>query len=328
MPKELKYITNFLLKLRTAASPYIAATKSYLLGKKEQFDNLPEQKRNFVLSLAGMAVLGTSMYYVSTIRLLSQSSDSKKVSDRLRAAINAGKVIALFAYEGVPAEAMGHENYYGPFRGNIQYGSFWDTFSKEWEGCFRRLIGVQIEDSFLSSPRSILRGLVDGTFIIKGNDRIAFSESSNFSSGSELLESQSGHPYTRVKRDGPSEEEYTRQSGNHCSSGNSSVMYVDAGAHHLDRSRVRNSPATPFSMEKIFTDKTTVEEDKRYLKMKFADSTRQHFASNMQTPIAQQFDNLQQTMQAMNVQVQTSAYSFQDVPSTETIEASNDDIGI
>lgn len=314
--------------MRTAASPYIAATKSYLLGKKEQFDDLPEHKKNFILSLVGMAIVGTSMYYVSAIRLISQASDSKKVSDRLRTAINAGKVIALFSYEGTPAEAMGHENYYGPFRGNVQNGSYWDTFSKEWEICFRRLIGVQIGDSYISSPRSIRRGLIDGTLIVKGNDRIAFSKSSNFVCESEKLVSQSGHPYTRVKRDGPSEEGYTSKSVNHSSSGNPSVMYVDAGAHHLDRSRVRESPANPFSMEKIFTDKTTVEEDKRYLKVKFADSIRQHFASNMQTPIAQQFDGLQQTMQAMNIPVQTSTYSFQDVPSTETVGASNGDMGI
>lgn len=218
-------------------------------------------------------------YYRSAVLLISQASVPKKQKETLRQALALGKVIAAFTYSGGADYLSGHENYHGSFNATTQSGTVWDYFSKEWIPCFRRIVGVTIDGRYLSTPRAILRGLNEGTLQVTATDMIVLT-TRECKGLDEVLESQSGVP--RRKHDS---QLYNTDNGIKSIGGNQYVMAGSLPQTSIRTRAVEASRPSGFSMSTIFADKTTQQEDKRLLKLKFADAVRgDHFTGVSSRP--------------------------------------------
>lgn len=89
------------------------------------------------------------------------------------------------------------------------------------------------------------------------------------------LQSQSGRRTYRLNKRGdlPMSDEKSSST-----TGGSPTMVVDAGVHHSIRMRASKPSESPFSMNRIFRDDTTRDGDVKFLRMKFAEANRNHFA--------------------------------------------------
>lgn len=261
-------------------------------------------------------------YFAGSRPLISQTAKiTSKKKETIHEAVRRGAVRALCVYpfSGSTTES---DTYFGPFKGNTQAGTAWDWDSKEWVPVSRRIVGVQIDDKFLSTPRAILRGLVEGYYTI-GTDE--FLKILKPLTGSPL-ESQSG--VRTEKRSGASSGVPSGEKGT--PSPIISTMYVDAGAGHLNRMRVRQTPVgdmSSFSMENTFYDVNTVKSDIRSLQVKYADAQRTHFGANAIRPIAWQTPGLTQLMREMKVSVPGPNGSFQEEIRQVPVGEDTDDVG-
>lgn len=140
------------------------------------------------------------------------------------------------------------------------------------------------------------------------------------------LQSQSGirsYMTSKKKSDLPMSDEPCIKTG-----GPPSVV-VHAGAHHLSRMRASKPSDSLFHMNNIFKDQNTIKNDVKYLKIKFADEQRDHFAaSGSPANRSMQITPLQGLMKEMKIYV-PDKYGFAIQEVVETVPVSeDDDIGV
>lgn len=285
----------------------------------------PAEKREFFVTTACYVLCGAvAIYCIGPRPLLSQEGrrNAKKKQETIFDCIRQSRVKALFVYDSLNG-TIESDNYFGRFVGNRQLGTAWDYMSKEWVNCYRRIVGVQIDDTFISTPRAILRGLVQGDLAILPSDIITIHPDGNIP-----LESQSG-VRANNRRGASSEVWPDKNVGSSIST--LSTLYVDAAGHHSNRMRVRHTPKiglNGFNMANTFYDTKTVKNDVRLLQVRFNEAQRDHFAANGVAPRAVQVQGLAQTMREMKISVPGRDGSKQEVVQQVPIESPDDtDIG-
>jgi len=143
----------------------------------------------------------------------------------------------------------------------------------------------------------------------------------------KTLQSQSGirsYMLSKKKSDLPMSEENQRPF-----TGGPPSVVVYAGSHHSTRMRASKPSASPWSMNNIYRDDGTIKHDIKFLKSKFADEHRDHFAAPGSASCdVKQVTPLQELMKEMKISVPSNdGYSTQEV--TQVAPAvENDDIGV
>lgn len=288
--------------------------------------------------IVGGAVAAGGLYYYTSAAstLLSQASGPlgrRKCKFDLRRSIEAGKVLAIFSYFGADDEPdISRYQFYGKFRENRQYGSFWDSVSKDMVNIFRQITHVMIDGKTQGVPYPILYGLGDGTLEVLQDDRIAFSSlvrnpEDKKGTFSKVLDSQSGRPFHKKVRG--QEQPYSAPQPIKVGAARP-VLVVDASRPAGYQLRARPVQAaslnmSSFDMNTIFEDKSTQEGDARYLKAKFGDSQRVLNGFPSGAPKSSQFSTLVQTMKEMKVMESTGRGAYQET--TKSTECSDTDVG-
>lgn len=302
-------------------SPIYNHMTTYILRKREQYSELPEKDKEKIRLAIGLVAVGCFAYWNATVPLLSQASRRRK-RRTVWSALKMGNIVAVLEpWIQDDSVAISDINFYGRFftRPGIsprQVGSYWDSISKDWEHTFRSLKGVCINGKRYPVPRGILHGLKTGTMRVSKRDIICLTDSApphpieEYGDLNVCLPSQSG--VRNRHRKGSSTEELADKPKNMGDMTKPVSMYVQAGAHHSARIRTHDSSKSGFDMSNFHVDKTTASADKKYLQVKFAEATRQHFAFKGSAPNAQQYDNLREVADKMKVLVQTSPYARQE----------------
>ncbi len=142
------------------------------------------------------------------------------------------------------------------------------------------------------------------------------------------LQSQSGRrpTYKMNKRAG---ELPMLDEPNMTSKEDSPSVIVDAGVHHTQRMRAKAPTNNPFSIDKIFRDDNTRRSDIKFLRAKFADSQRDHFAAPGSSFCeSKQITPLEGLMKEMKIST-VSDDGFSKQESVKTVPATeSDDIGV
>jgi len=326
-----------------AGSKTTATTCTWFQTKCTQFDNLSDTQKSclkVVVSIAAVSVLSYTASYLSTTILTSQASEAcgsllkKKRKYTLYQAIQAGIVRAVFTYDGIDDTHHGTQTFTGPFRGNLQYGSFFDTISKEWDTCWRRIVRLNIDGEVIKVPRALLSALADCSILIRDGDKLAVNTvglrgplADRHVGLHQVLDSQSGvraYMTSKKRSDLPMSEEQPK-----LNTGGFPSVVVDAGAHHSARMRASKPSDSAWSMDRIFKDTNTVNADIKFLKAKFADQQRNHFAATGSvTCDARQVTPLQALLKEMKITVPSSdGIANQEVVQTASV-SEDDDIGV
>lgn len=140
----------------------------------------------------------------------------------------------------------------------------------------------------------------------------------------QVLKSQSGErSYMRSSKD--SDLSASHQSNNTKTENLLSVV-VHAGAHHSVRMRASEPSNDPWSMNKILLDLNTIESDLKYIKAKFADEQRDHFASQGAASCnSTQVTPIQNLMMEMKISIPSGdGMSSQEVTQNTSSEAFDD----
>lgn len=303
----------------TVLKPASETIRSTVAANLKRWKEAPtETKVSIVVSI----FVATGMLYFRSTALLSQASTKRARSKPLLELIREGVVFGVFTYEGTPFPDSA--SFSGRFIRNLQPGTCWDTDIREWTSCLRRIVGVDIDGSFVSTPRSVLRGLLDGSLGTLGDKIVINPRVANVTGfPSDLnnpLESQASRPRKKQGQNGMDLRTSSKQSAPQ------TTISIDAGAHHLNRHRVAVPTASPFDMNKIFYDSKTVEADKKFLKVKFTDAMRNQFATSGGAPIATQLAGLTQTMREARITTDMGGGIFQEetklVPIEEEVDES------
>jgi hypothetical protein len=110
--------------------------------------------------------------------------------------------------------------------------------------------------------------------------------------------------------------------------GGTPSIVVHAGVHHSARMRASKPSDSPWSMNNIFYDTNTIQSDLKYVKEKFADEQRDHFAAPGSTSCdSKQVTPIQGLLQEMKVSV-PSADGFSIQEEVQTSTGSDDNIGV
>lgn len=165
-----------------AGSNTTATICAWCNTKYNQFNNLSDTHKRYLKVAATVAAVGVASYAVSysyATVLVSQASGAcdsllnKKRKLTLYQAIQAGFVKAIFTYDGIDDTHHGTQIFTGSWHGNLQYGTFFDTFSKDWETCWRKIIRLNVRGTVIRVPRALLSALADSTVQITSDDKLA-----------------------------------------------------------------------------------------------------------------------------------------------------------
>jgi len=180
-----------------------------------------------------------------------------------------------------------------------------------------------------------LSALADCSILIRDDDKLAVNIVGNCRPLADrhvglhqVLDSQSGtRSYMKSRRDKESEQLISEKEARQQLKQPSIVVH--AGAHQSMRMRASAPNSSPWSMQNIFYDTNTVNQNVKYLKEKFADEQRDHFAAPGSAFCdSKQVTPLQGLMKEMKIfTLSSDGYSVQEstsvVPVTE-----DDDIGV
>lgn len=142
-----------------------------------------------------------------------------------------------------------------------------------------------------------------------------------------VLQSQSGirsYMTSKKRSDLPMSEEQPK-----LNTGGPPSVVVHAGAHHSVRMRASKPSDSAWSMNRIFKDTNTAKADIKFLRDKFADEQRSHFAATgSATCDSKQVTPLQALLKEMKITVSSSdGIAKQDVVQTASV-SEDDDIGV
>lgn len=323
-----------------AGSNVAATICTWYDSRRNQINNLSDSQKKGLKVVATVITVGTifTCGYFSGATLFSQAADAcdqllqkKKRKLTLFQAISSGLVTALFDYDGSDDTHDGTEHYSGYFHGDLQYGSFYDTISKEWETCWRKINRIQIGDKCLKVPRALLSALADGSIVVNQHDELEtvlrYSPAKH-DGLHQVLESQAGRmkSFRLDKRDDlPMPDEQSKSTNRVIQT----HMVVDAGLNHTVRTRASKPSTSSFSMDQIFRDDTTYKEDVKFLRAKFMDENRNHFAyAGSSDCNVKQDTPLSNLMREMKVSIPSSdGFSVQET--VQTVSSQEDDgIGV
>lgn len=279
------------------------------------------------------AIIGMALVASSNAGVLVLSSQSKTLRKKIQLleAIKYGLALACFTHHD--CEDYECPSYFGRFSGDTQYGSFWDTSSKEWNTCFRRIVGVRINTDYISVPRLVIRGLNEGYLCISAAGQILLTRTGE-RYYAVVLDSQSSHSFCSAKRD---EDEQLEPQEKQRPASADRQLHVDAGAHHTQRYRTRElarPSLAAFEMSTIHADETTRQADMKSILGKYNEQVRSHFANHSGCQSAQ-FDGLVETAKELKVLVPGPGGSLQEeirsLPATsdlsdETNDNTNDNV--
>lgn len=140
----------------------------------------------------------------------------------------------------------------------------------------------------------------------------------------QILKSQSGQrSYMRSSKD--DDLSASHQSDDTKTEDQLSVV-VHAGAHHSVRMRASKPSNDPWSMDKIFHDANTIKSDLKFIKAKFVDEQRDHFASQGAASCdSTQVTPIQNLMMEMNISIPSGdGMSSQEVTQNTSSETFDD----
>lgn len=321
-----------------AGSKVAATIRTWFQTKCKQANSMSDSQKASLKVIAAVTVVGLVYSYgcYSCAIFVSQAA---QVSDKmlkegkrrktLYQAIGAGIVSAIFDYDSIDDTHSGSENYLGHFHGNLQYGSYYDTVSQTWGTCWRRIVRIKINDKYLKVPRALLSALGDGSVVVDRHGKLELYRLNSpvkHAGLHHVLESQSGmRSYMKSRKES---EQLTSDAQAKTQLKQPSIV-VHAGAHHTARWRSSNSESSPWSMNNIFYDTNTVKADIKFLKDKFADEQRNHFAATgSATCDSKQVTPLQGLMKEMKIStVSSDGFSVQESTSVAPVPM-NDDIGV
>lgn len=188
MEKRIKCITNINLIINTHKSR-VRSKISSCINKLKSFGE-GARENNSEMLLAGALAVGVGVlilagfYFPRQSKILySQAKDLESRKSSLLEKITAGLVMMVFDYHSEADDADFEGADWHAFSSKDQKGTAYDPSSRSYVTVHRRPIATRIEGRYTAIPRSIIRGLYEGSLGISPSDRIVIRKLSSQSSG-------------------------------------------------------------------------------------------------------------------------------------------------